>query len=580
MRKSKPVKIVVISVLSLVILVFLIQTLLGVLITKKLDKRLSDKKGMLYKIEIGKAKVNLFSMTLILKNITIEPDSGIIEAKSASQNQKTFARLQIPKLRLKNINLLKFISDKQIDLNSIIINNANIIIYLDKSDKQPQTKPNKVFSLNSIPIKELNGIEIDEIDLLNISLSLLDFANHDTILALKKLNIKIDTLAFEKNKGQDSTLMMRMADLDIKMLNARFPNLVGEYDLSFDELFLQTKDSTLSITNLEFRPTISLRELAFKTRFQKEFYTIRIEDFKTDISQIKQILSGGDFHFSAVDINNMVIRIYKDKRKPFDKSREPKLPNQLLKQLRFPLCIDSISINNSRFIYSERHNKIKDLMTLTLSDMNLKFKGVTSIEKQIENGAILTIDLSAKMQKEIPFELFMEFPLNSVSDTFSFQGELGFGDLLVFNSILMPVIGMTLESGKLDNLKFSARANPNYSMGEMTMLYSDLKADIRNLKKQKSNVLYTWIVNSVIFQSNPVNGNPIRITPLYTERVKYKGLGNFIWKTAQSGIMGTIVPTQKNRARSKHEELLGFTKEQIKKRKKRERKERKNRKKQ
>ena len=580
MRKSisKPIKIVAIAVSALIVLVFLIQTFLGVLITKKLDKRLSDKKGMLYKIEIGKAKVNLFTSTLILKNIAIESDSGIIEAKSASKNRKTFARLQIPKLRLNNINLFEFMLDKQIDLSTMVINDANIIIYLDKSDKQPQTKPNTIFSLNAIPINGVSGIEIDEIDFRNIALSLLDFANRDTILALKKFNIKIDSLAFEKNKGQDSTFMMRMADLDIKMLNAHFPDLVGEYDLSFDELFLQTKNSTLSITNLAFRPTISLRELASKTRFQKGFYDVRIKNFKTDVSQIKQILSGGDFYFSAVNINNMVLRIYKDKRKPFDESLEPKLPNQLLKQLKFPLCIDSISINNSQFIYSERHDKIKDLMTLTFSDMNLKLNGVTSIRKQIENGVILTIDLSAKMQKEFPFELFMQFPLNSVSDTFSFEGELGYGDLRAFNSILKPVIGMNLENGKLDNLKFSARANPDYSLGEMTMLYSDLKADIRNLKKKKSNTLYSWIVNSVIFQSNPVNENPIRITPLYAERVKYKGLGNFIWKTAQSGIMGTIVPTQKNRARSKHEELLGFTKEQIRKRKKREKKEQKNRK--
>lgn len=55
----------------------------------------------------------------------------------------------------------------------------------------------------------------------------------------------------------------------------------------------------------------------------------------------------------------------------------------------------------------------------------------------------------------------------------------------------------------------------------------------------------SWAANTVLRTGNPGKNGKTRVVEMSFDRVMYKGLGNFVWKTLQSGIVGSITPTGK-----------------------------------
>ena len=232
--------------------------------------------------------------------------------------------------------------------------------------------------------------------------------------------------------------------------------------------------------------------------------------------------------------------------------------------MKIDLNIDSIDISNSELIYSERHELSDKPMSVTLGSLNVKVKNVTSVLDSIINGAMMTINLNAELQNHLYMGVDIYFPLNSVSDTFSFSGHLKGGDLKLFNPVLKPVMAVSIESGTLDKLTFSASANPYWSIGKMDMQYHNLKGNVMNHEMTRSKKLLTWIANTVLIQNNPIKNNHVRIEPMYFDRDMYKGLGNYLWKTLQSGITATIIPTMKSKVEHEIKERVGSSKKRKK----------------
>ena len=87
------------------------------------------------------------------------------------------------------------------------------------------------------------------------------------------------------------------------------------------------------------------------------------------------------------------------------------------------------------------------------------------------------------------------------------------------------------------------------------MIYSNLESEVFKQKNTEKNSFLSWSVNNLVHKSNPSNNGEIRVATMNFERDIYKGLGNFMWKTVQNGIVNTIAPfgmtTEKESAKKK-----------------------------
>ena len=108
----------------------------------------------------------------------------------------------------------------------------------------------------------------------------------------------------------------------------------------------------------------------------------------------------------------------------------------------------------------------------------------------------------------------------------------------------------------VDRMTFDFTADENTSKGWMEFLYSDL--DVALVKKQsekdKNWGFVSLLANAVAVSNNPVKEKEVKIVEIGTERDKNKGLIGYIWKTIQSGMVRTIIPSNKYQINGKKEE--------------------------
>jgi len=233
------------------------------------------------------------------------------------------------------------------------------------------------------------------------------------------------------------------------------------------------------------------------------------------------------------------LNIYKDNRKPFNEKKRPGLPHTGLKRMKFPMYVKKVAVNDSDILIETRMEKSDVLMNIPISNLNAKITNITSIKSFRENPMKVRAD--GLLMKTGIAHLDVVFPLKNQQNTFYFSGSLGPSKMKMFDSALYPVLGLKVLKGNLDKLTFSASANKKEATGKMTMLYHNLEAEVFKSKDaSEENKFLSWTVNTFVKESNPKKNKAPREVTLHAERIIYKGLGNYFWKTLQNGIVNTI----------------------------------------
>jgi hypothetical protein len=575
--KNKKLLIVLFSIIAgIVLLMLILQFVIGGVLNNKLKQSISKNKNLDYDIAIEKVKFNLFSMTLILKDITIIPtDTLLADLKSKSPKYSQAYKLTIQSVRIRNIALFDYLFDKAINVGGIIISDAEVYSY--KSINEPKiihtteiVKKPKPFKLDSIRLKKINGVNINIVDIKNFSFVTINLLNNDTTFAAKKLEINTTGIKLVKNKGLNSTFKLKLNNAKINLKNETINLPGGKYLLSFDSFVFDIDSKKLVVDKFKIKPKYSQSSMVSFSKFNKEVYDCEIKSIEIQSFNPKDIIEKQSIIIGNVLVDSMILDIFKDKRLPFDTLKRPQLPQILLANMKQDLNIDSILITNSNLVYSERHKSTTELMKVTLGNLNIKIANVTSILDSIVRGDLLTIHLNAKLQNTIPMGVNIYMPLGSISDTFSFNGWLGAGNMKLFNNILLPAIGIKFNGGELDGVSFTAAANSQYSIGKLTMLYHDLDGVVVRKDMEQTNKFISWAANVAMIRNNPIPNKEKRTTPMYFDRVMYKGMGNFLWKTLQSGITATIIPTMDNKVKKQVDIKQGTDKKTIRKREREE----------
>ncbi|MBC8321745.1 MAG: hypothetical protein H8E34_13600 [Bacteroidetes bacterium] len=566
LKKHK--KLIVISsivIASIVLLILIAQFIIGNILQSKLENSLANREEGKYNIDIGNVKLNLFTMTLILKDVHVIPDTTLIDQLKQKQAKQNIAiRLNIPTLRVRNIGLFDFIFYRQVDVGSFILKDAEIVLFnagksTPKSEKTDE-KSDK-FNIDSIVLPGLEGVNLNKFSIINLALNVIDINNNDTVFFISSFNLLFKNIALIKNESDTAGFNLVLKDIDLHMSDEQFRLPGGKYLLSFNDMSFNSDHALLAIKKLKIKPLYGRSKMVSMSKYQDEIFDCELEKVEIHSLYPADIIRNSIIILSHVAINRMKLNIFKDKHLPFNTEKRPKLPQQLLKSLKQDLYIGSLIINESELVYSEQHIKMEEPMTVTLGDFNVKVSNITSITDSIAKGIVMAIKLQAKLQNKIPLGINLFFPMKSVADTFSFNGWLGNGDMKLFNPIVLPAIGLKFENGILDGIKFNAQANPEYAIGDLMMLYHNLEGNLVKSDIEETNKLLTWLADKLIIANNPSKDKDKRTVHMFFDRVMYKGLGNFVWKTLQSGISATIIPGMDKKVLKDINTKLGIDKE-------------------
>jgi len=553
MSFNKKYKIAIGIILSLALILLLGSVIISRIISQKVVQILEDQNVENLHVSIEKTKFSLFDRSLVFNGVHISPnDSAMLKLQENMLDKKSLQKISISRLKFKGIHLIPLLFSKHLNINKLIIDDP-LYQHFTNGEKDTSKGDKKPLKLDSIRIEQLKGFQLDIINVTNLKVQVIDAINKDISFENKPLDFEVSGFKLEEIAADYFKLVPIEDVFEMTRIKVEFPKI--KYLFSIDALKYNFGEDHLQISNLKYKPTVNKLTLANSFIYNTEVYDLDIKEIKIYALDFEKILSNKGLFIDSIQLSQLNIEIYKDKRKPFDLSKRPKLPHQKLKTLKMPLLIHKISANDSELIYEEKLEHKDVLMKVTMKDLNINMFNITSVKEY--RNAPLKIDLNTQLMGKANLNVDMLLPLADDQNTFFFSGYLGPSKMTSFDSAAIPALGLNVLNGQIENISFQGSANNFTSKGSMKMLYHDLEAEVFKKKTAEKNDFLSWSVKNLVHKSNPGNNGEVREATMKFERVMYKGFGNFLWKTLQNGIVNSIAPfgmtTEKVAAKKKRQ---------------------------
>lgn len=518
------------------------------IIEKKINDLLVNANFEKYTAKIESIESSFFQRSITLNQLSLFPTEASLDSlKTGKDSINGLQKIQIGTLKIKGIGFTNFIFNKNIEINNLQISELDIYQYENSKIKKVTTN-NKSFDIDAIAIKNINKVVINQINFEKVNFQIFDFSINQLKLKMKPLSFSSTGIKLEKNESGLFSLKPSRSNFEIRNIDLDFNE--AHYKVLVEAILFDFENNSVKFNKLSITPEHDLYQLANSYKVSKSLFEFDVDTFAFYNFNVSKLIKGEGLFLDSICLSKFNLKLFKDKNKPEELLKTKILPHTALKRMEFPLQINKVQISNSQILIQEKLKEKDLLLELPVSKINGQITNISSLKnKETES---LTVYLKAVILNTGSTEINFNFPLQRKTSTFYFNGTMGPADMHYFDTALFPVIGLKLLQGKLDKINFSATANEDKASGKMSFLYHDLKAIAYKSHSLEKNKFLSWSVNTLIHKSNPNKNGHTREVVMEFERDKYKGLGNYFWKTIETGLVNTFSPSGKQIKDSKH----------------------------
>jgi hypothetical protein len=373
-----------------------------------------------------------------------------------------------------------------------------------------------------------------------------------TIADLRANNFVLDSIG--KSDGRLEISKARLSKLAISSVNLlNFRQLVKENtSFNINEITGSYNDSknhfawsnasydkhtkTFALDSFTFHPTLGRDEFMINAGYQTDYLTLRTGRISAGPFDVDKYLADTILDAGTVNINNVILTDYRDKRLPFKTGLIKPLPVRVLERIPVNLAIDKVNVNNANIEYSEVNEKTSQTGVVKLSELNATITGVNNYSHQPTDS--LRIRAKTMLMDSISVALNVsESYHDSLSGFLMTVNAPGF-DPKCLNPVLVALASIEIQSGMVDTLTAQVVAKEHVAMGEMTLLYHDLKIKVLSNKlgkKAHSRGLFSFLANTLV-----KNKNSSRKGTVFFERIRERSSLHYLVKITLSGILHSI----------------------------------------
>ena len=487
---------------------------LGKKVQSELAKLSSD-----YRIEAKNIDVSLFSSSLELNNVTIQPRLQQVSGSSLEG--------RIVYLKIDGINVTKLLFRSDIAIKKLIISNGSFSGNIPFSGK------------NSKPLVSPANIQIGKIFFDKIDL---DLAN------------SLNAQAFSVKEGN-----LKVSEIQVNKSDTLSPSIIGQFDfdaaqfsmVSDDSLYFyfakniqySASSSTLMADSFSIHPNYKNYEFTSQNEFQTDrieagLSNIIVNDFSAaDYLKSKNVVS------SSIEIGNMDLNVFRDKRKKFNHLIKPTFQEMIY---NYPglLNIDSISILAGNIAYTEHAEKASEPGIISFTEIAAKLSKISNDTLYKSDTAFLELQVKARLMGKGNLAINLKSRLFDVKNTFTVDGTLSGMDASDLNPMLEKNAFVYVTSGKINAMDFSFSADNTKATGKTTVLYQDLFLAVKNKHTNDTTAfverLISIVANIKVMDSNPIPGKEVRVGVIDYQRDPERFLFNYCFKSIMTGIKSSL----------------------------------------
>jgi len=464
---------------------------------------------------------------LQIKNIAIQTKIDTLNVVNPA-NEIDIKNIQIPSLTISDLHF-KVVEDTfqlfgeelEFENPTLFIQKAKNVVVNNK-ETQTESKTTKEaplpFSLASLTIK-------------NSAITWLN-ADESVHLQIEDFNFSLKELVFNTSTFQQK-IPFQFSDLEMQSNAIQYE--LNAYDLlSLNTFSIQDKE--LQIENLAIKTIYSKTELSRVISKERDHMDVEIP-----------LLLLKDFHFNTLDstfkvtasdlrLENPVLKVYRDKLVADDNSIKP-LYGKVIRDIPFPLTIDSLHVTNGSIDYEERVKADQPAGKIFFSNLNATMGNLSNTYGKGEKRT--TIDIRTTFMGESNLSINWDFDINEPDDKFHIQGELGRLNATKMNSFTKSSLRVDI-TGDIIRTYFNIYGNINRSQVDFKINYKELKVEVLD-KKDKKNWLFSAVANIFVKKSSSNNEGTFKEANATVERNKDKSFFNYLWINITEGLKQVVV---------------------------------------
>ena len=345
------------------------------------------------------------------------------------------------------------------------------------------------------------------------------------------------------NLSVSSTTLLNLKELIHHNTTFRIEDVTGCYHDATDQFHwyntaYDKNTRVFSTDSFYYRPTLDQETFIANSSYQTDYITAKTGAITIGPFNIDRFIKDTILDIGVMNINDVLLIDFRDKRQPRKQGAITLLPVNFLKKIPLHLLIDTLKLNNAHVEYEELNEKTNKAGKITVARLNGRITQLRNYD--LKKTDSLHIRATAFIEDRILTKLMVKESFTDSLGGFLMTVQLGPADLTVLNPVLRPLASAELRSGQLDTLTMRVVGREQMAFGEMKMFYHDLKVRVLKNGDSRKNSLFSGIKN--LFVNTIVkNKNSEKSSPVFFLRLRDRSAVNYLVKITLNGILNTAI---------------------------------------
>ncbi|MBC7486262.1 MAG: hypothetical protein H7282_05890 [Cytophagaceae bacterium] len=498
----------------------------------------------IYDYKFNKIKLDIWAGDLEINGVSVKPRKEAVDSlKRIGQPKRFLLEGQLNDIRLKGLDIIRLLTEKEVSIDSFIIMNPVIKLLVDPSVKPDTSGP--ALSKDLLSDKMTYG-SINYLLLNNAKIRWINSSEDSSSY------FSCDSVSLLVNDLYTDSLMMK-SNQTMKFTEALFKG--RNFDLNF------IKDARLTAKGIDFKFSknlLILDQVIFKNNGDRKEFTRELEyetawhNLKIETLELtsKDIAHWGYMDYLKIDKVRMidpVIVVYKDKRIKDGAFIVKPLPAKAIRDIKMPLLIENIEVKNGTATYEEISEKGKLPGRIYFTKINLKIHNFTNVKEVLHLHPSLIVTGSTDFLNKSTIVCRLDFPILDPREKFYAKGTITNVKATDLNNILGNMAYAEFTDGEIHKVSFQMTGDEEHSTGTVDAHYNNLKItllDTASVNKKKEHIEKKFLgllANTVVRSNNEPDSKHYVQGQIDLVRPKNKFVLNYIWNSIKVGLISTAV---------------------------------------
>jgi hypothetical protein len=503
-----------------------------------------------YAISYSDINLDLWSASVVFHDLKIKPIQSFFDGSDSLRfSHPVVFDAEIGKLAVNGLARNLSFNLKKIHFGTIRISQPHIVMieHLTDAEKRAAKETQKAQQADTSSYdKNITGVAIRRFILSNGSFSRRLREQNFEALSVADIDITIRKIDVPFDKAVETLAADAFARTEIHLGAISYQLSNGFYSIAVQNVDISGADSLITIKELKLNPQYDKKEFGKKFGWQTDRMELSVPTLEIRDFNLGKFVANDTLHVRYVVIDQASLVAYRDKNVPFDHSRRPKLPQQMLAALPLPVDIEKVEIKNADILYQQLDPGADAPGEVPITRLYGTIYNATNIRSVISSRGAMMWDVQAIFFGDGKMKVEIMYPENILSADFNFTATMGPMAFTAFNQMMVPTEGLKIEEGTINSLWLKANAGEESAAGHMVLNYANLKVAVLKDKADKAedkSGLLSLLANVVI---NKANQNPADTATMFFVRDKERSIFNYLAKTVVSGLKATMLPGKQN----------------------------------